>query len=46
MSYIDYVPMFEYERIREQNIAKRNEEYLRIFEEPLDESRRQFSKLS
>ena len=45
-SYVEYVPMCEYERIREQNIQERNEEYLRIFGEPLDESRGQLSRLT
>ena len=45
-SYVEYVPMCEYERIREENIQQRNEEYLRIFGEPLDESRGQFSRIT
>ena len=42
---IDYSSMCEYERIREDNIAERNAEYLRIFGEPWDDSKGQFSKL-
>ena len=45
-SYMEYVPICEYERIREENIQERNEEYFGIFGEPLDESRGQFSRLT
>ena len=46
ISYMEYVPMCDYEQIREENIQERNKVYLRIFGEPLDESRGQFSRIS
>ena len=45
-TFVEYVPMCEYERIRQENIAERNAEYLRIFGEPWDDNQGQFSRLT
>ena len=43
--YMEDIPISEYEKIREKNIEEKNAEYLRIFGEPLDETRGIFSDL-